>query len=229
MKQKMPHNTPHALTIDERFLTEADKAKVRGKDENSVEFAAVSAAMTARAMLTPEVTSATIVQDLLRQPSVDSLVDELRQQTALVQGGSLERPKAMLMAQAQALDALFLTLCKRSLANAREGGFLDAADKYMRLALRAQSQSVRTLEVLGELVNPRPVAYVRQANIAHTQQVNNHPAWENQKTEIQTISKDSHELHPDTSTPRIEVGTDSPVATLATLNRAKVGAGQEKG
>lgn len=43
-----------------------------------------------------------------------------------------------------------------------------------RLALKAQAQGVRTLEVLGALKNPQPVAFVKQANIAHgPQQVNN--------------------------------------------------------
>ena len=45
---------------------------------------------------------------------------------------------------------------------------------YMRLALKAQGQCRATLETLANIKNPRPVAFVQQANIAHgPQQVNN--------------------------------------------------------
>ena len=43
-------------------------------------------------------------------------------------------------------------------------------------ALKAQSQCRATLETLAAIKNPAPVAFVRQANIAHgPQQVNNGP------------------------------------------------------
>jgi hypothetical protein len=43
------------------------------------------------------------------------------------------------------------------------GQYLDAADKYMRLALKAQSQCRTTVEALGELKNLQPVAFIHQA------------------------------------------------------------------
>jgi hypothetical protein len=46
------------------------------------------------------------------------------------------------------------------------GEYVDAADTYMRLALRAQSQCRATLETLAAIKNP-PVAFANQANIAH--------------------------------------------------------------
>jgi hypothetical protein len=56
------------------------------------------------------------------------------------------------------------------------GGYLDAADRYMRLALKAQSECRVTIETLAEIKNPKPVAFVQQANIANgPQQVNNGP------------------------------------------------------
>jgi len=52
---------------------------------------------------------------------------------------------------------------------------LEAADKYLRLALKAQGQCRATLETLAAIKNP-PVVFARQANIAHgPQQVNNGP------------------------------------------------------
>jgi hypothetical protein len=45
---------------------------------------------------------------------------------------------------------------------------------YMRLALKAQSQCRATIETIAEMKNPKPIAFVQQANIAHgPQQVNN--------------------------------------------------------
>jgi hypothetical protein len=54
-----------------------------------------------------------------------------------------------------------------------QGQYLDAADKYMRLALKAQSQCRTTVEALGELKNLQPVAFIKQANIGKAVQVNN--------------------------------------------------------
>ena len=54
----------------------------------------------------------------------------------------------------------------------------------MRLALKAQSQCRATIEALTNIKNPRPVAYVRQANIGQAVQVNNGgaPAWSESAT-----------------------------------------------
>ncbi|ARU05559.1 hypothetical protein CCO03_13485 [Comamonas serinivorans] len=43
----------------------------------------------------------------------------------------------------------------------------------LQLALKAQSNGRATLEALINAKQPKQVAFVRQANVAHTQQVNN--------------------------------------------------------
>jgi len=44
----------------------------------------------------------------------------------------------------------------------------------IRLALKVQAQLRATIQALADLKNPRPIAFVQQANIAHgPQQVNN--------------------------------------------------------
>ncbi len=51
---------------------------------------------------------------------------------------------------------------------------LSQLEVNLRLALKAQAQCVRTLEVLAAIKNPPNVAFVKQATIAHGhQQVNN--------------------------------------------------------
>ena len=105
---------------------------------------------------------------------VRTLVDALTARVETMQAGDLKRAESMLLAQAYALDALFHNLAARSLANM--GEYVNAADTYMRLALRCQNQSRATLETLVLVKNPPQVAFVRQANIAHgSQQVNNGP------------------------------------------------------
>ena len=73
--------------------------------------------------------------------------------------------------QAVALNAIFTNLALRAHLNI--GEHWDAAERYMRLALKAQGQCRTTLETLATIKNP-PTVFARQANIAHgPQQVNN--------------------------------------------------------
>jgi hypothetical protein len=86
--------------------------------------------------------------------------------------GDLTEAEATLMAQAVTLDTIFNELARRAALNM--GEYINATDTFMRLALKAQSQCRATLETLAEIKNPRHVAFVKQANIAHgLQQVNN--------------------------------------------------------
>jgi hypothetical protein len=216
---------PAHLQIDGRFITEADRQRLKGKAATDAEALDTYNAISARAMSEPEVRAAAVIQEFQGDSlNINSLVDELRQQVSEVQAGSLKRPEAMLTAQAHTLDALFSNLARRSHGNSN-AGYLDAAERYMRLALKAQAQAVRTIEALGELKNPRPVTFVRQANLATNQQVNNgmpSQAGETQKAAEQTISGGSYELLENTRASSIEGATYPPVATLEALNRAEV-------
>jgi hypothetical protein len=89
----------------------------------------------------------------------------------MVHRGDLGEPEALLLGQAVALNAIFAELAVRAERNL--GSHLDAAERYLRLALRAQAQSRSTLETLAAIKNP-PTVFAGQANIAHgPQQVNN--------------------------------------------------------
>lgn len=108
--------------------------------------------------------------DLGMHECVAALKEHVRQ----VDGGSLAGMEAMLVGQAFALNAIFHECTRRASLNL--GQHLGAADTYLRLAMKAQSQSRSTVETLAEVKNPRSVAFVRQANIAAGhQQVNNGP------------------------------------------------------
>lgn len=86
---------------------------------------------------------------------VNALIDELRDQASLLKAGEMLRPEAMLLAQAHTLDALFSNLARKSHTNS-QAGYTEAACNYLKLALRAQVQTVRTIEALVELKTPSP-------------------------------------------------------------------------
>lgn len=103
--------------------------------------------------------------------SLTDMVTSLRENGAAVNGGDLKAAERMLSAQAVSLNAIFAELARRSALNM--GDYLDATERYMRLALKAQGQCRATLETLAAIKNP-PVVFAKQANISNgPQQVNN--------------------------------------------------------
>lgn len=146
---------------------------------NTLEFVAVEGKSTnkvvAEVALSPMASSAFTASTFLRGSfgnlDLTASVEVLREKADKVKEGDLSGLEATLTAQAVALDAIFTELARRGAMNM--GEYLSAAETYLRLALKAQSQCRATLETLANIKNP-PVAYVRQANIAHGhQQVNN--------------------------------------------------------
>jgi hypothetical protein len=101
--------------------------------------------------------------------SLNDMVESLRQQGEAAARGDLSALEKMLAGQAVALNAIFSELARGAAINM--GEYLDATERYMRLALRAQGQCRAAMETLAVMKNP-PV-FARHANIAHgPQQVN---------------------------------------------------------
>lgn len=124
---------------------------------------------------------------------VSALVESLHEKQKRVQEGDMRPVEAMLYGQAQALQAIFTNMARRSGMNA--GQYMDASDKYMRLALKAQGQCRATLETLAMMKNPQP--YIRQANIAQGhQQVNNMYATPSAHTPIHSAPENRAETKP---------------------------------
>lgn len=138
-----------------------------------------------------------------------ALMVQLTQSVEALKDNDLSRCEAMLFTQAHALQSIFMNMSRRSALNM--GEHLKAMETYMRLALKAQAQCVRTLEVLAAIKNPQPVAFVKQANIAHgPQQVNNGavpsaPAWESEKAPNELLEAQPAE--------RLETGPAIPAVT----------------
>jgi len=187
------------------------------------------AAMLAKIALRPSVKAALAVQAFatptVGELDLTTLADELSAQVSAVTKGDLQRAEAMLIAQAHTLEALFYELARR--AGNNMGEYLQAAETYMRLALKAQSQCRATLETLATIKNPAPVAFVRQANIAHgPQQVNNAPppdasrARESEKAPSKLLeATDGKRL--DVGATAQAVGADSHVEALGSIDRSE--------
>lgn len=129
----------------------------------------------AEVAITPAMTAATVAVDFCKGTFGElSLMDSavaLKEKIAAVQGGDIRDAEAMLAGQAFALNAIFTELARRSASSI--GQNLNASERYLRLALKAQSQCRATLETLASIKSP-PIVYARQANVTTgPQQVNN--------------------------------------------------------
>lgn len=93
----------------------------------------------------------------------------MEEKVAEINNGNLESLEATLTAQVISLNTIFNTLAVKSRSSDR----MNILESYLRLALKAQAQCARTIEVLANIKNP-PIVYAKQANIANGhQQVNN--------------------------------------------------------
>lgn len=125
--------------------------------------------------LNPAVNAAATVQAFgagtIGKLEISETLEAVMQTVAKVRKGDMSGPEAVLVAQASALNSIFTELARRAALNMAE--YIEASEKYMRLALKAQAQCRATIETLAEMKNP-PLVIARQANVANgPQQVNN--------------------------------------------------------
>lgn len=157
---------------DDSKATKTDKSRniaVTGTPDKSRD------ALIAELAMNGIVNGATLAVDFSKgnygELSLTDCISELNKKARSVHKGNLQDAETLLTAQAFALDAMFMSLARRAQLNM--GEYMDAADRYMRLALKAQGQCRATLETLANIKNP-PVVVARQANISNgPQQVNN--------------------------------------------------------
>ncbi len=120
-----------------------------------------------------------------------SLVDTLSDQIGAIKEGDIDRSTAMLAAQAHTLDAIFNNLARRAI----NADYMDSLDRYLKLALKAQSQCRATWEAVSAIKNPPVVGYVKQANISHgPQQVNNSTTLEDEEPAAEKNQKMKNKL-----------------------------------
>ncbi|OQW85759.1 MAG: hypothetical protein BWK72_20720 [Rhodoferax ferrireducens] len=120
---------------------------------------------------------------------VTDVMGELRKAGEEVSSGNMSRVEKMLTQQALTLDAIFNNMAQRS----HKQDSFKGIEVLMRLALKAQAQSRATVEALAEIKNPKPVTFVKQANMSQGhQQVNNTYAGASLDGGIQSRTENSH-------------------------------------
>jgi hypothetical protein len=87
------------------------------------------------------------------KPDFQHYADDLKKRGEKLGGGDLELAGHLLASQAITLDAIFTEMARRSGLNM--GEYINASERYMRLALKAQANSRATLEALAKLHQPR--------------------------------------------------------------------------
>lgn len=217
--KKKPASGPNVLRITEV------KNKTRARLLAEVGFSACGAnANTAR----------TFAKDFAGEIHITDAVEVLRMKAAKVQQGDMSEVEATLTAQAVALDAIFNGLAQRAASNM--GQYMNAAETYLRLALKAQAQCRATLETLAEVKNPKPPTFVRQQNVAYQQQVNNgdltkqpHDAparTEKPVYQSNELLEAQHGERLDSGTARTAGSLDPAMATVETVHRRENGGRQ---
>jgi hypothetical protein len=115
----------------------------------------------ARLLLEPDVRHALTASEFagkalgnrIEGPGIMDFVDHVQRVSGNAEAGDLALASRLLAAQAITLDAMFTELARRVALNM--GEYINAAESYGRLALKAQSNSRATLEALAKLHQPR--------------------------------------------------------------------------
>lgn len=158
------------------MVAKKSAAKVAGKKEARPAAAAdpEKSEALARMALRPSVNAAAVMVCYgkplgIEQDDIGALMDRLADDVKDVWAGDMKQAEAMLFGQANALQAIFMSLARR----AQSQEYLKQWEAYLRMALKAQNQCRMTLETLATVKNP-PVVFARQANINNggQQQVN---------------------------------------------------------
>jgi hypothetical protein len=111
---------------------------------------------TAAQAVDPCVTSSMVVAAFWEEASGAGIdpqagYEAVLDQVQAVREGALAGPEAMLVGQAIALNAIFAEMARRGQAALGRPGI--AAERYLRLAIRAQAQCRATLRALSDMAN----------------------------------------------------------------------------
>ena len=144
-------------TLNLKAKTQADKTKRMNE-------LAVSANILNASLAEP------FFKDIVSEVTLMHIVHGAKQQITEVQAGDMTSIKAMLVAQANSLQTMFVSLGRKASTQSA----LVQSTAMFNLALKAQAQSRATIQALIELKYPKQATFVKQANISNgNQQVNN--------------------------------------------------------
>jgi hypothetical protein len=189
-------------------MSETNLSLQMTRDEGKTECRQMTEGMLDPSVRNAEVATLYSLSGGWKDVGLTEAMQVLSEKTRAVNGGDLSDLEGTLVAQSAALNSIFVELARR--AHLNMGTHLDATERYLKLALKAQGQCRTTIEALALLKNP-PV-YARQANINNggQQQVNNGAPVDpersarthvhDQKTEQSKLLEASHGQRLDTRT-----------------------------
>jgi len=188
----------------------------------------IRAEMTMTPIMTNTLTAKAFAEETFGEIHVGEAFDVMIDSAFKVLNGDLSEAESTLIAQSTVLNTIFNDLARRAASNL--GKYPEATERYLRMALKAQSQCRVTLQTLSEIKNPRPTAFVNQANIAHgPQQINNNICTSDDpssRTHARNSENPSNELLGanngkwlDTRTQGKTGGVDPKLETVGKINR----------
>ena len=157
------------------------------------------------------------------EANLNELVQDLDKRIDKINGGDMSSVEAMLFGQAKVLETMFTSLASRAANN--DG--LKQFQVNLTLALKAQAQCRSTLEALAEIKNPRPVQFVKQANMTTgPQQINNGSAAQSPAGSFQSepnkLLEADHGNYLDTRAQGAAGRANPHLATVGQVHRAEV-------
>jgi hypothetical protein len=211
------------------IASDKNQLKIKHDNEKSHDRAIADVALCSTTI--NAITSRNFNKHFIGETDLTETVASMFDKVKAVNNGNTKQLEATLTAQATSLDTIFNELARRSCMNM--GEHLSATETYMRLALKAQAQCARTIEVLAAMKNP-PVVFAKQANITNgNQQINNgslptnNPAHAgkniNQPNEL--LEAQYHGEWMDNGKKAKTSATDTAMATLETLDRGENASG----
>ncbi len=132
----------NALTVEQKTEETGAQAMARKLLQPTLKNAAAASAFTEKMMGSE-----------LELPGIGDYADHIHAATHEAASGDIAMASKILAAQAVTLDSMFAELARRAAINM--GEYINAAERYGRLALRAQSNCRTTLEALAKLHQPR--------------------------------------------------------------------------
>lgn len=154
----------------------------------------------------------------------------LREHCNVLARQDMRHAEDMLLNQAHALQAMFYDLARR----AKNQSNLTQIQTLSVLALKAQTQCRATLQTLSDVKYPKQATFIKQANIAGQQQVNNgvgpndtprsreeEPIQSNEL--LEDTRHDTEIIGMDAGASRSASGTDPHLEAMGTLDGAKLG------
>lgn len=169
--RQRPRDRHPELRSHIRRPTDSKKSGACGRSSHRPSGTRLNPSRGARANYVDPTLTAAVTTALYISKTADpsTVVKDIKAVLAATATGDLSNAEAMLAAHVVALNAIFFRLA----GQAHDAKSIQHQQILTQLALRAQAAARTSIEALFENKNPRQVAFIRQTNVAQTQQVNN--------------------------------------------------------